>query len=166
MANVFENPKRINYFHEQVKEHLDDLAEQAKNPREPRVGNGERGVPMQRVAFDSKHIDLFNAALNDPNHPNRRAAENAMRGFARTVEKPKGMSINAAARELNVPQRFLWSWAREKGIIPILVEGSGSGSNIIIDWEKAREAAEFYHEAKQQHIQPIKLYQRKYPKQI
>jgi hypothetical protein len=169
MANVSpENhiPIRNHYPHasDSVPEHVDDLHKQAENPQAPRAGNGETAVPMKGVVFDPRHIDLFNAALSNPDHEHRRAAERAIRGFARSVEKPKGMSINSAARELNVPQRFLWRWAKQKGIIPILVEGEGSGSAIIIDRAKAEEAAGFYHEAKQQHVQPIKLYQRKYPR--
>jgi hypothetical protein len=160
-----ENPIR-HYSHTSVTDHVDDLRKQAKNPQAPRVGNGEKAVPMQRVVFEPRHIDLFNQALKDPNHQHRQEAEKAMRGFTRAVEKPKGMSIRSASRELNVPQAFLWRWTKQMRIIPILAEGSGSGSNTLIDREKAQEVAEIYREAKQQHVQPIKLYQRKYPNQF
>jgi hypothetical protein len=170
MATNSENPVPIrnHYSHNSASlpDHVTDLQKQAENPQSPQEGSGEKAVPMQGVIFDRNHYDLFTEALQDPNHPLRQAAEQAMRGFARAAEKPKGMSIRSASRELNVPHAFLWRWARQFGIIPILAEGSGSGSNTIIDREKAQEAAEFYREGKQQHVQPIKLYQRKYPDQF
>jgi transcriptional regulator with XRE-family HTH domain len=138
----------------------------SRRERRRKPARPEQAGQRQGVIFDSRHVDLFNAALRDPNHPNRREAEQAMRGFARAVEKPKGMSIRSAARELNVPQAFLWRWTKQMGIIPVLAEGSGSGSDTLIDREKAQEVSEIYREAKQQRIQPIKLYQRKYPDQF
>jgi hypothetical protein len=168
MVNTPDNPARNHYFHapERLQEHKADLDDQARNPQVAREGTGEKGLPMQGVIFDRRHIDLFNQALQDPNHEYRRAAERAMRGFTRVVEKPKGMSIRSAARELNVPQAFLWRWTARMGIIPILAAGSGSGSDTLIDKDKAQEVAEIYREAKKQHVQPIKLYQRKYPDQF
>jgi hypothetical protein len=165
MATNPEHPVRFPYSHESTPDHVRDLQNQAKNPQPPTKDAREKALPMQAVIFVNRHAKrLLEALGNPPNDPDRLAAEKAVRGFARAVEKPQGMSINSAAREFNVPHRFLWSWAREKGIIPILVEGSGSGSDILIDRAKAQEVAEIYREAKQQHVQPIKLYQRKYPK--
>jgi len=164
MSNIAENPVRNHYLHapERLEEHKADLDDQAKNPQKPREGNGEKAVSMQRVVFDSRHVDLFNQAVQDPNHRLRRAAEQAMRGFARAAEKPEGISIHSAAREYNVPQTFLWRWAKIKGIIPILLEGKGKGSATLIDRERAQEVAGIYHEAKDLGIQPNQLLIRKY----
>jgi hypothetical protein len=162
-----EKPVDKPYFHSSVEEHLDDLADQAKNPREPREDNGERGVPMQQVVFDSKHIDLFNEALRAPKHEHRRAAQRAMRGFVRAVEKPtekpQGISINAAAEEFNVPSNFFWRWSKQRRVIPIVSEGTGRGSATILNREKAREVAELYHQAKREGRQPKKLLEERFP---
>jgi hypothetical protein len=95
----------------------------------------------------------------------RQPAEQALQRFvaaaAKDMAADKGMSVNAAAREFNVPGDFLLRWAKEKGIIPILVEGKGIGSPTYIDREKAQEIAELYHEAKRQKVQPIKLLKRR-----
>jgi hypothetical protein len=161
-----EHPVRIPYSHASVPDHVDDLQKQAENPQKPREGSGEKVVPMQRVVFDRRHIDLFNQALQDPNHEHRRAAERAMRGFTRAVEKPEkpqGISINAAAEEFNVPENFFWRWSKQRRVIPIVAEGIGQGSPTYIDKEKAQEVAEIYHEAKRQRRQPKKLLESKYP---
>jgi hypothetical protein len=106
MATHPEKPVSINYSHASVPDHVDDLHKQAENPQAPREGEREKALPMQGVIFDSRHIDIFNQALQDPNHEHRQAAERAMQGFARAVEKPDGISINSAAREFNVPENF------------------------------------------------------------
>jgi hypothetical protein len=128
MATNPENPVRINYSHTSVPHHVDDLRKQAENPQAPRGESGEKGLPMQGVIFDSRDIDLFNQALQDPNHKHRREAVKAMRGFTRSLEKPKGMSISSASREFNVPLNFLWRWSKQRHVITIVSEGIGSGS--------------------------------------
>ena len=72
----------------------------------------------------------------------------------------QGITASAASREFNVPISFLLRWAKTEGVIPILSEGKGQGSATYLDREKAREAAELYHEAKRQKPQPIKLLER------
>jgi hypothetical protein len=163
-----EKPVGKPYFHssENVKEHSDDLLDQAKNPQAPREGNGEKAVPMQHVVFVNRQARLLLEALGNPNHPNRREAERAMRGFTRAVEKPEkpqGISINAAAEEFNVPENFFWRWSKQRRVIPIVAEGIGQGSPTYLDKEKAQEVAEVYHEAKRQRRQPKKLLETKYP---
>jgi DNA-binding transcriptional MerR regulator len=79
------------------------------------------------------------------------------------AERPhldRGITARSASREFNVPTNFLLRWAKKEGIIPIISEGTGVSSATYLDREKAKEAAELYHEAKRQKIQPIKLYQR------
>jgi hypothetical protein len=174
MATNPENPGRItpvNYFHGGVPEHLADLNDQAKNPHAPKEGNGDKVVPMQRVIFVSRQARLLLDALGNPNHPNRRDAEQAMRRFTRAVErraveKPKGMTMNSAAQEFNVPRSFLWRWTKQYRVIPMLLEGKGIGSATILDRERVQEVAETYHEAKRQGKQPKKLLEQKYPESI
>jgi hypothetical protein len=170
MGTNSENPVRNHYFHapERVQEHKDDLVDQAKNPQAPREGTGEKRVPMQQVIFVNRQARLLLDALGNPNHPNRRDAEQAMRIFSRSVEKramekPKGMTLNSAAQEFNVPRNFIWRWSKQRHVIPIVAEGSGIGSPTYLDREKAREVAEIYHEAKRQGVQPKKLLEEKYP---
>ena len=158
-----EHRARIPYSHADIPKHVDDLGKIPENPQQAqKPGNGEKAVSMQQVIFDRRHIDLFNQALQDPTHEHRRAAERAMRGFARSVEKPQGISLNSAASEFNVPQTFLWRWAKIKGAIPILAEGNRRGSPTLIDKGKAQEVADLYHEAKALGIQPNTLLARKY----
>src|SRR5687767_1855063 len=92
-TNMVTNPEhlaRIQYSHADLPKHVDDLRKIPENPQAPKPGSREKVVPMQRVVFDRRHIDLFNAALENPDHEHRRAAEQAMRGFTLAVEKPKG----------------------------------------------------------------------------
>jgi hypothetical protein len=145
------------YFHsnENVKEHLADLSDQAKNPRAPREGIGEKTTPMQHVVFD-----VFSEALKDPNHPLRQEAEKALGGFAQAAQRRRGISASSASREFNAPTKFFIRWAKQFGIIPILEEGKGQGSAMILDRAKAQEAADIYHKAKQQGVQPKKYLER------
>jgi hypothetical protein len=78
----------------------------------------------------------------------------------RRPQLDQGITASSASREFNVPINFLLRWAKELGAIPILSEGTGQGSATYLDREKAREAAELYHEAKRQKIQPKKLLER------
>jgi hypothetical protein len=162
MANASENPVRIHYYHdhERVKEHVDDLSEQAKNPEKPREETGEKGIPMQGVIFDPSHFELFNEALRDPNHPLRQEAEKALGGFAQAAQRRRGISASSASREFHAPTKFFIRWAKQFGIIPILDEGKGQGSAMILDRVKAQEAADIYHKAKQQGVQPKKYLER------
>jgi hypothetical protein len=168
MGTTSENPVRNHYMHapERVKEHKADLDDQAKNPQVQEEGRKEKAVPMQHVVFVNRQARLLLEALGNPNHPNRRDAERAMRGFTRAVEKPQkpqGISINAAAEEFNVPENFFWRWSKQRRVIPIVAEGIGQGSPTYLDKEKAQEVAEVYHEAKRQRRQPKKLLESKYP---
>jgi hypothetical protein len=144
-----ERPKP--YPHENVGFHMAQLQAEALGQQTPKKG----------VVYQSSHAKLLFDALGNPNHSNRREAEQAVRGFAQAVERSKGVSINSAAREFNVPSDFLLRWAKKRGIIPILLEGKGSGSATLIDKGKAQEVAELYHEAKQLGIQPVKLLEKK-----
>jgi hypothetical protein len=175
-VNTPEHSVRIPYSHAGVPDHINDLRKQAENPQSPRVGNGEKAVPMQgQVVFESGRTpdpleqlpenlkqptkELI-AALGNPKHPLRPDAEKAVGGFARASDKSKGISARSASREYHAPTTFFLRWARHFGVIPILEQGKGQGSALILDREKARQAAELYHEAKQQRIQPKKLIDR------
>jgi hypothetical protein len=80
--------------------------------------------------------------------------------FAKDAVKIRGISANAAAREFNAPPDFFTRWAKELGIIPVLLEGTGQGSATILDREKAQESAETFHEGKRQGIRPSKLHRK------
>jgi hypothetical protein len=169
--NMVTNPGhhvRIPYAHESVPQHVGDLRNQAENPQAPKVASGEKTSSMQHVVFVNRQARRLLDALGNPNHPNRHEAELAIRGFTRAVvrkieEKPQGISINAAARESNVPENFLWRWSRQRHVIPIIAEGFGQGSATYLDRDKAQEVAELYHEAKRQRKQPKKLLEARYP---
>jgi hypothetical protein len=148
------------YPHENVVFHAAQLQAETLSPQAPLKVNGEKTRTAQDVIFDRRHVDLFNQALQDPNHRLRRAAERAMQGFTMAADKPDGISASSASREFNAPTTFFLHWAKRYGAIPILKEGKGQGSKIILDREKAKKAAELYHEAKQQRIQPRKLLKR------
>ncbi len=182
-VNTPENPVRFPYFHTSVPEHKADLDDQAKNPLIPREPYGEKVVAKRAVVFArGRTPDLLEqlpesykqsgkdliAALGNPNHPNRRDAEQAMRRYStsverRAAEKPKGMTLNSAAQEFNVPRNFLWRWSKQRRAIPIIEEGTGIGSPTYLDRERTREVAEIYHEAKRQGKQPKTLLEAKFP---
>jgi hypothetical protein len=168
MVTNSENRGESHYFHASVPEHKADLNDQATHPKAPGEGTGEKVLPMQGLIFINRQTRQLLDALGNPNHPNRREAQQAIRGFTRAVarkteEKPQGISINAAAREFNVPENFLWRWSRQRSAIPIVAEGIGSGSPTYLSREKAQEVAEIYHEAKRLNRQPKKLLEEKYP---
>jgi hypothetical protein len=160
MSSTSEHRVESHYSHASIPHHVDDLHKQAENPQAQREGTGEQALPRQGVIFDSSHVRLLLEAIGDPNHPLRQQAERAVGGFAEVAEKRKGISANSASREFNAPTTFFLTWAKQYDAIPILSEGKGQGSAIILDREKARQAAELYHEAKQQRIQPRKLLNR------
>jgi hypothetical protein len=56
MAHTSENHIRDHYLHapEHIKEHRDDLIDQAKNPQAQREGRGEKAEPMPGVAERAK----------------------------------------------------------------------------------------------------------------
>jgi hypothetical protein len=148
MVTNSEHSKRINYFHdrEQVEEHLDDLAEQAKNPLIPREGNGEMGVPMQGVVFQRRHITLLNRALRDPNHRLRDAALVAMQGFTSAAEREeKTRTLNQAAKEYGIPQKNLSEWVA-KGLIPYENRNEYA---IYVRTDTLDKVAPVYHQAKE-----------------
>jgi transcriptional regulator with XRE-family HTH domain len=148
-----ENPIPIHYPHRSVPDHAPQLVKEGKWEQAPKKG----------VVFEARHANLLFEALENPDHEHRQAAERAVHRFAREVEKPQGISINSAAQEFNVPLNFLWRWAKERHVIPIVWEGRGIGSATYLDWEKTQEVAEIYHEAKRQRKQPKKLLEEKYP---
>jgi hypothetical protein len=96
-------------------------------------------------------------AVKNPDDALSPAAVQALGGFAEEVVKIRGISANSAAQDYHVPTNFLLRWAKQLGVIPILSEGTGPGSPTFLDREKAQEAANIYHEAKRQGIQPLKL---------
>jgi hypothetical protein len=148
-----ENPLPIHYPHSSVPDHAPQLVKEGKWEQAPKKG----------VVFEARHAKLLFEALENPDHAHRQAAERAVRRFAREVEKPQGISISSAAQEFNVPLNFLWRWAKERHVIPVIWEGGGIGSATYLDRDKTQEVAEIYHEAKRQRKQPKKLLEEKYP---
>jgi hypothetical protein len=114
MATNPDNPARFNYS---IPDHVDDLRKQAENPQSPRVGNGEKGVPMQGVVFQRRDIVLLNKALRNPNHRLRQAAEQAMQGFTKAAERDEITTLNQASREYGIPNKNLSEWVA-KGLLP------------------------------------------------
>jgi hypothetical protein len=146
MANVSENPKRINYFHDRVKEHVDDLRDQAKNPQAPKESNGERGEPMQTVVFERRHITLLNRALRDPSHRLRDAAVELMQGFTRAAERDEITTLNRASIEYHIPVKNLSDWVA-KGVIPYENKDEYA---IYVRRDVLDKVAPVYHQAKEQ----------------
>jgi transcriptional regulator with XRE-family HTH domain len=103
---------------------------------------------------------LLLEAIANPDDPLSPSAVRALGEFAKDAVKIRGISANSAAREFNAPPDFFIRWAKELGIIPVLLEGTGQGSATILDREKAQEAADTFHEAKRQGIRPSKLHRK------
>jgi hypothetical protein len=147
MVHNSENPARINYFHGSVPEHLDDLADQAKNPLAQRERDGEQGVPMQGVVFQRRHVTLLNRALRNPNHRLREAALEAIQGFTRAAEREEETTtLNRAAKEYGIPQKNLSEWVA-KGIIPY---ESRDKNAIYVHKGMLNKIAPVYHGAREQ----------------
>jgi hypothetical protein len=145
MATNPEKPVGKPYFHssDSVKEHLDDLHDQAKNPR---AGNGERDVPMEHVVFQRRHITLLNRALRNPNHRLRQAAERAMQGFTMDAERDEIITLNQAEKEYGIPNTSLSGWVA-KGIIPYANRDEYA---IYVRKDMLDKIAPVYHQAKEQ----------------
>jgi hypothetical protein len=122
-------------------------------------GKGKQGVYLDEEAV-ARAVSVYYKAKQKGIQPTRLLkAELAQQAESRP-QLDQGITANSAAREFNVPTKFLLRWAKQLGVIPILSEGKGAGSATYLDREKAREVAELYHEAKRQKIQPKKLLER------
>jgi hypothetical protein len=173
MGNTSENPVRSHYEHT-LPEHGSEIVDKGKwqqsterKEERPRRRRGDVFVREQE-RYKREHLQataqtlgqLLIAAVQNPNDPLSQEAVQALGSFAQAVEKRKGISATSASKEYKAPTTFFLSWAKRYGAIPILSEGSGAGSATILDRERAQKAAELYHEAKQQRIQPRKLLDR------
>jgi MerR HTH family regulatory protein len=168
MANVSpENhiPIRNHYPHasDSVPEHVGDLHRQAENPQAPRIGEGEKAVPMQpQVVYQSRHSKLLLEALENPNHKYRQRAIQAVRRFSAAIEKDmaqdliqdKGILMEQASRKYGVPASTLRGW-EAMGLLTVLYRGRGK-QGVYYNEEEVAQAAPVYHEAKQQGVQPAK----------
>jgi hypothetical protein len=143
-----------------------EIRRKSASPEHPGKTQGvvyDRG----RERYARKHLQataetlakLQVAAVKNPNDPLSPAAVRALGEFAEEAVKIRGISASDAAREFNVPTDFLLRWAKKEGIITILSVGIGPGSPTFLDREEARGAADIFHEAKRQGIQPKKLLQ-------
>jgi hypothetical protein len=117
MVTNSENPIRNHYLHKSVPDHVGDLQKQSENPQAPREGIGEKGMPMEGVVFQRRHITLFNKALRNPNHPLRQQAEQAMGGFVLAADRAEITTLNQASKEYGIPNTSLSGWVA-KGVIP------------------------------------------------
>jgi transcriptional regulator with XRE-family HTH domain len=143
--------------------------ERRRKPASPEQARKKQGVvyDRERARYAREYLQvtaetlakLQVAAVKNPNDPLSPAAVRALGEFTEEVVKIRGISASDAAREFNVPTDFLLRWAKKEGIITILSVGIGPGSPTFLDREEARGAADIFHEAKRQGIQPKKLLQ-------
>jgi hypothetical protein len=174
MPDILENRSHFSHI---MPEHGSEIVDTGKWQRrderkkeKPRRRRGDVYVRGQE-RYNREHLQataptlgkLLIDAVQNPNDPLSQEAVQALGSFAQAVERSKGISANSASKEYNVPTDFLLRWARQYGAIPILSEGKGQGSAIILDREKAEKAAELYHEAKDQKKQPKSLLGRMSP---
>jgi transcriptional regulator with XRE-family HTH domain/DNA-binding transcriptional MerR regulator len=122
-------------------------------------GRGKQGVYLDEAAV-ARAASIYQDAAQKGIQPTRLLKAEIDQQAERRPQLDQGITASSAAREFNVPINFLLRWAKELDVIPILSEGTGQGSATYLDREKAREAAELYHEAKRQKIQPNKLLER------
>ena len=147
--------------------------ERGRKPASPEQAGKRGGVLYEgsRARYTREHLQATAPtltqrmvdAVNNPDDPLSSAAVQALGSFAEAAEKSKVVTINAAAREFNVPENFLRRWSKQRRVIPIVVEGKGQGSPTYLDREKTQEVTEIYHEARRQGRQPKKLLESKYP---
>jgi hypothetical protein len=169
MANTSENISHYSHIMEIVNEGNWQQSTERKKER-PRKRRGDVFV-RERERYNREHLQatapalgrLLIDAVQNPDDPLSQEAVQALGSFAQAVEKRKGISINSAAQEFNVPESFFWRWSKKRRLIPIFSEGKGQGSPTYLDREKTQEVAEVYHEAKRQRKQPKKLLESKYP---
>jgi hypothetical protein len=131
-----ENPNSLNYshyFHASVPDHLEQLRTEAENPQDQKVVNGEKAVPMQRqrVVYESGRApdeieqlpenlqqpakELI-AALGNPKHALRSAAEQVVRRFALVAKKAGESKIDHSAGEFKIPEAYV--------VVPTLTEAA------------------------------------------
>jgi hypothetical protein len=122
-------------------------------------GKSKQGVYLDEAAV-ARAAAIYQEAKQKGVLPTRLLKAELGEQPERRSQLDQGITASSASREFNVPLSFLLRWAKELGAIPILSEGTGQGSATYLDREKAREAAELYHEAKRQKIQPQKLLER------
>jgi DNA-binding transcriptional MerR regulator len=122
-------------------------------------GKGKQGLYLDEEAV-ARAASIYQEAKQKGIQPTRLLKTELVQQVERRPQLDQGITASSASREFNVPINFLLRWAKELGAIPILSEGKGQGSATYLDREKAREAAELYHEAKRQKIQPNKLLER------
>jgi hypothetical protein len=140
-----EHRARIPYSHADLTKHVEDLGKIPENPQVPKPGGIEQAVPMQRVVFDRKYIDLFNEAVKNPEHRLRRAAEQVMQGFSEAAERAEVATLSQASREYHIPLKNLSEWVR-KGLLPYTREKNA----ILLRRESLDKVAPVYHEATEQ----------------
>lgn len=73
------------------------------------------------------------------------------------VADKRGITLNAAASKYDVPQDFLWRWA-EDNKIEILQRATRAGGRTIVNEDDVVRVADIYHRAKEQGIQPKRLW--------
>ena len=145
MATNPEHHARIPYSHADIPKHVDDLGKIPENPQAPKPREREQAVPMQRVVFDRKYIDLFNEAVKNPEHRLRRAAEQVMQGFSEAAERAEVATLSQASREYNIPLKNLSDWVR-KGLLPYTREKNA----ILLKRESLVKVVPVYREATEQ----------------
>jgi hypothetical protein len=173
-TNMATHPDKPAYYSHTMPKHGSEIVREGRwqqsaerKAEKPKRRRGDVFV-RERDRYKREHLQataqtlgkLLIEAVQNPNDPLSQEAVRALGSFAEAAEKRMGISAKSASREFNAPITFFISWAKQYGAIPILSEGTGQGSAMILDREKAQRAAELYREAKQQRIQPRKLLDR------
>jgi hypothetical protein len=154
-TNLATNLEKPAYYPHTMPDHGAQIVDEGKwqqrnelkieNPQVQRARKREKAHPMPQVVYDRRHVDLFNEALNNPDHRLRTAAEQAMQGFTVAAEKAKIATLSQASREYHIPLKNLSEWVR-KGLLPYTREKNA----IILRRESLDKVAPVYHKATEQ----------------
>jgi hypothetical protein len=159
-------------------DHISDMVSQASLPGEPTQQDKqarafsqhveqirEEGKPPQGIIYQrgnlpknyDTHVTQFVEALGNQQHSLRQPAEYALKRFieaaAKQMATDKGILIEQASRKFGIPATTLAEWA-DMGLIPELSRSKGAR---YLDEEAVAEAAPLYREAKERHVQPVRL---------
>jgi hypothetical protein len=154
------HPDKPAYYSHTMPNHGSEIVREGKwqqrnelkteNPQVQKARKREKAHPMPQVVFDRRHVDLFNEALNNPDHRLRSSAERAIYGFTVAAEKAEVATLSQASREYHIPLKSLSEWVR-KGLLPYTREKNA----ILLRREALDKVAPVYHEASEQGKQAV-----------